>query len=219
MAELPYKLLVFDWDGTLMDSTAHIVLSVQKAIEELHLPPVEERVIRSFIGMSRDDALKAAMPDLGPAMQKALVKSYEEHFFTLEEMPIQPFKGAIEVLQQLHQEGYQLAVATGKSRRGLSLDLDHYNLQGLFMATRCGGEGFSKPHPQVLLEILQLAAVETHEALMIGDSEYDLIMARQSGVESLAVSYGVQSKDILLECKPLDCIDSITDLPAWLASR
>lgn len=202
-----------------MDSAAHIVESVQKAVADTGLPPVDAKKIRSLIGLSRADAMKTAIPNLDPDTQKALLKAYEENYFRSAEQPMRPFDGALKVLQDLDKQGYLLAVATGKARRGLEQDLMQYNLDKLFVATHCGDEGFSKPHPHVLLDVMQRAGVEKEETLMIGDSEYDLIMARQTGVDSLAVSYGVQSKDMLLECKPLDCIDDIKDLPAWLASR
>lgn len=219
MNKLPYKLLIFDWDGTLMDSAAHIVSSVQKALADLELPEVPEQKIRSVIGMTRESALKAALPDLPVEKQRALLQAYEKHFFTGDELPIRPFNGAPEVLKDLEQQGYLLAVATSKARRGFELDLEQHHLQQLFVASHCGDEGFSKPHPHVLLDVLQRTGIEPREALMIGDSEYDLVMARQAGVDALAVSYGVQSKDMLLECKPLDCIDNIKELPAWLANR
>ncbi len=133
--------------------------------------------------------------------------------------PVCPFKGALDVLKILQKQGYLLAVATGKSRQGLDQDVSHYQLEKTFAVTRCGDEGFRKPHPRIIQDILYLTGVGPDKALMIGDTEYDLIMARQAGIDGLAVSYGLQDKALLLECKPLDCIDDIQDLPRWLTER
>lgn len=219
MAEKPYELIIFDWDGTLMDSAGHIVKSVQEALADLNLPKVPAEKIRRLIGRPREDALKAELPDLTPEKAQALTKRYEEIFFSQEELPIAPFEGALDTLKTLNKEGYILAVATSKSRYGLDIDLEHFKMKDLFAVTRCGDEGFSKPHPGMLMDVLQITAMETSQALMIGDSEYDLIMARQAGIDSLAVSYGVQNKDLLLECKPVDCLDDIGELPGWLNNR
>jgi phosphoglycolate phosphatase len=130
-----------------------------------------------------------------------------------------PFEGAVAVLESLHQEGYILSVATGKSRRGLDHDLSAFGLTSLFTITRCGDECFSKPHPQMILDILRLTDVPPDKALMIGDTQRDLLMAQAANIDSLGVSYGLETRENLLQLNPRACIDDIIELPSWLKNQ
>jgi phosphoglycolate phosphatase len=213
------KLLVFDWDGTLMDSGDRIVSCVSAAVAELGLPPRAPQAVRDVIGLGLREAWEALYPGLGETLLGDLTERYRRHFLVQDTTPMPLFPGVTEVLTDLRAEGYLLAVATGKSRRGLDRALEETALGGLFAATRCADETRSKPHPQMLLEVMSELGAEAEQTLMIGDSEYDLRMAVDAGVGALAVAYGVKDCRHLLEFQPLGCLEAIGDLPAWLRQR
>jgi phosphoglycolate phosphatase len=213
----PYELIVFDWDGTLMDSEAHIVASMEKAVADLGLPALEREVISNVIGLGLGEAIASILPVQGPEVHRQIVDRYRYHF--LAEDPCEPFAGAEEVLRSLSRRGYWLAVATGKGRGGLDRVLQSTGFGTYFHLTRCADETRSKPHPQMLEEIMDGLGVTAAATLMVGDTEYDLQMARNAGVASLAVDYGVHARERLLQCNPLACLDDIQRLPEWLAQR
>jgi phosphoglycolate phosphatase len=209
-----FELLVFDWDGTLMDSEAHIVACMQRAARDLGLEELAREAVRDIIGLGLREALMALLPGRDEATYRALTERYRVHFFT--DDACQPFAGAETVLQELQDQGYLLAIATGKGRHGLDRVLHSTGFQRFFTATRCADEARSKPDPQMLHDILELLAVDPHRALMIGDTEYDLRMARAAGTHLLGVDYGVHDRQRLLQCEPLGCLGSIAELPGWL---
>jgi|JFJP01.1.fsa_nt_gi phosphoglycolate phosphatase len=216
----PFELIVFDWDGTLMDSEARIVDSFQSSIAELHLPRRTDQQIRFIIGLGLEEAIRQLYPDeFNHQFSLNLIERYRQHFFSPTAIATPLFPNTTEVLQELVDSGYQLAVATGKSRRGLNEALQETGLQDLFVATRCAEETFSKPHPLMLQEILAELAVPAQAALMIGDTDYDLQMAINAGVAAAAVSYGVHERTHLLACNPLICLDNLKELPPWLANQ
>ncbi|MEZ5672487.1 MAG: HAD-IA family hydrolase [Thiotrichaceae bacterium] len=214
----PFKLLVFDWDGTVMDSVARIVSSFQSAISDLDLPPRTDQEIRIIIGLGLEQAIQRLYPEINNSQMLLLIQHYREHFFSPTALATPLFPDADTVLRDLVDAGYQLAVATGKSRHGLNEALQQTGLKDLFMATRCAEETFSKPHPLMLQEILDELAIPASQALMIGDTDFDLQMATNAGVASVAVSYGVHEKSQLLACNPLTCLDSLQELPLWLSN-
>jgi len=211
-----YSLLVFDWDGTLMDSEARIVACLTRAIDELGLEPRSPRALSNIIGLGLKEAMLSLYPEADEILLEAFVRHYRQHFLSDRQLPSELFSGALDALQQLHGQGYLLAVATGKSRRGLDLSLDETGCRDLFHATRCADETFSKPHPQMLLEIMAVLDVKPEETLMIGDTEYDMLMASQAGTAALAVDYGVHDRQRLLEQQPLSCLSDIRELLDWL---
>jgi len=211
-----YSLIVFDWDGTLMDSEAKIVSAMQSAIAESQLPERTRNEIKDIIGLGLQEALQQLFPDVGDVQQLRLVERYRYHFVTTDKTPMPLFDGVEALLESLNEQGYWLAVATGKSRRGLDRVLDEYNFHIYFHATRCADESFSKAHPRMLEEIMGYLGVEPAETLMVGDSEYDMLMARNASAHALAVSCGVHEKERLLSCGALGCIDDIRDVPGWL---
>jgi phosphoglycolate phosphatase len=216
----PFELLVFDWDGTLMDSEVRIVNSFQASIAELHLPPRTDQQIRFIIGLGLEEAIRQLYPnEFNHQFASDLVECYRQYFFSPTAVATPLFPDAAEVLHELVATGYQLAVATGKSRRGLNEALQQTGLQNLFVTTRCAEETFSKPHPLMLQEILAELAVPAHAALMVGDTDYDLRMATNAGMGAVAVSYGVHEKEHLLACSPLICLDNLNELPPWLANQ
>jgi phosphoglycolate phosphatase len=212
----PLRLLVFDWDGTLMDSAARIVSSMQAAMRELGVRAPAESRIREIIGLGLHEALDALFPSAPGELRGRLAECYRHYFLVADQTPARLFPGARETLTALRGRGYLLAVATGKGRQGLDRALEETGLVALLDATRCADEALSKPHPQMLLDILDRLGVRPHEALVIGDTEYDLLMARNAGVAAVAVCYGVHEPGRLRLLEPLTCLDKIADLPGWL---
>ncbi|MGD8587227.1 MAG: HAD-IA family hydrolase [Chromatiales bacterium] len=213
---MKFKLLVFDWDGTLMDSEARIVDCVQAALADLDLPARPYEEISNIIGLGLREAVTTLYPGADDALLQNIVNRYRRHYFDENRTPSPLFTGAREVIETLASRDYLLAVATGKGRKGLNIVLEATNLKEYFHATRCADEAFSKPHPEMLEQILDELGVFPHEALMIGDTEYDLQMAAHAGLSSLAVSYGVHGVERLLRHKPLACLAAVTEIPPWL---
>jgi phosphoglycolate phosphatase len=210
-----FDLLVFDWDGTLMDSAAVITASLRAACADMELPvPTEERA-RYVIGLGLNDALKYLLPDLPPVGYPALLERYRHHF-QRQDPDTTLFTGASEALRMLHNAGFLLAVATGKSRRGLDRALEATGLHKTFHATRCADEGFSKPHPGMLLWLLDELDVRRERALMIGDTSHDMEMAEAAKVARVGVAYGAHPRENLLRHAPLACLDTFGELSAWL---
>ena len=212
------KLIVFDWDGTLMDSAAHIVACLQNAITELSLAPKTDNEIKNIIGLGLREALLALYPQANDKELTDLVDRYRKHFFDQQADPCELFYGARELIQDLDAKDYFLAIATGKGRNGLDKVLKETGLGEFFPVTRCADESHSKPHPQMMLDIIDYYGVDANEAIMVGDTEYDLQMASNASANSVAVTYGVHEKQRLLDCKPLTCLDSVSDLHQWLLS-
>jgi len=215
----PFRLLVFDWDGTLMDSIGTIVACTQATIRELELGELPERTIRGTIGLGLKETIDILSPGCGEEMYGRILDCYRKHWqSTYRDMPLL-FGGVGEMLGALADEGYLLAVATGKSRRGLDYALEQTGLVGLFHATRTADEAFSKPHPQMLLEILDELGVAPKDAVMIGDTTYDLEMARSARTHAVGVTSGGHSREELERLGPLACLDQIVELAPWLAKR
>lgn len=215
MAKKQFDLIVFDWDGTLMDSTATIVQCIQAAAKDLGLPVPHEAAASYVIGLSLADAMQAVMPDVDPKYYPRMVERYRYHYLAKDhELPL--FPGVREMLAELSQEGYFLAVATGKSRVGLSRALHTANLLSVFDATRCADETFSKPHPAMLQELTRELGQEMRRTLMIGDTTHDLQMASNAGAAAVAVEYGAHDPTLLLELNPLFSAGSVPELRHWL---
>jgi phosphoglycolate phosphatase len=215
-SSLPYKLLVFDWDGTLMDSEARIVSCLSMTLSDLALPALGRDALLNVIGLGLPEAVGTLLPEADANLVRRFIDRYRYHFLSDHHAPAVLFPGARETLATLDERGYLLAVATGKGRRGLDQSLDDTACRALFAVTRCADETASKPNPRMLLEIMDVAGVGPGETLMIGDTEYDLQMARNAGARALAVSYGVHTRERLLSCEPLGCLDAVTDIVPWL---
>ena len=210
------KLIVFDWDGTLMDSAAHIVNCLQIAISELNLPAKTDNELKNIIGLGLREALIALYPQGNEDDFNALTAHYRKHFFDQNHESCELFEGARELIEELHAKDYFLAVATGKGRNGLDKVLKETGMDELFPITRCADESHSKPHPQMLLDIIDWYGVDANETIMVGDTEYDLLMANNADAHSVGVTYGVHEEQRLLNCNPLTCVDNINDLHRWL---
>ncbi len=213
-----FRLLVFDWDGTLADSTAIIAASIQQACCDLGLPVPADAAARFVIGLGLADALRQVAPTLAPADYPRLSERYREHYLARDpQIPL--FAGAREMLDELDALGFLLAVATGKSRVGLTRALSQQRLETRFVASRCADEGFPKPHPDMLLALMESCGVGPVETLMIGDTSHDLELARNAGASAVAVTYGAHGADGLAALSPLAVVSSIPELHAWLRAN
>ncbi len=211
-----YRLLVFDWDGTVMDSAARIVACIEATIADLGLEPRSHERIRHIIGLSLTEAIDDLYPGQDATFHRRLVEGYRHHFLVADPTPSAPFAGAGETLAQLHGAGYLLGVATGKSRRGLDEVLATTGFGGYFHATRCADEAPSKPHPGMLEQLLEQLGAAPRETLVIGDTLFDLEMARNAGADAVAVTYGAHPRERLEAAGPLGYLDDIRDLLPWL---
>ena len=214
---MKYPLIVFDWDGTIIDSAATIAESIREASREmgLSIPSVERA--RHVIGLGLHDALTAAVPDLPAARYPEFVAGYRKHFLARKDS-MQLFEGMKVLLENL-QGKHALAIATGKSRRGLDHDLEFHRLKPLFAASRCADETNPKPDPAMLLELMEELNASKDATLMIGDTSHDLEMARAAGVDALAVTYGAHPEGGLRACEPLSCVSDVRALGQWLKSN
>lgn len=205
-------LLVFDWDGTIMDSAGRIVDSLRTAISEMELPERSDAQLRDVIGLGLTEALLRLFPGLDEAQQQRLVQRYRDQYLQSSSTPESPFPQAGAVLEAAADAGFMLAVATGKGRRGLEKGLAASGFASHFQVTRCVDEAPSKPHPQMLLDILTDLDTPPERALMIGDSEYDLLMAQNAGVRAIAACYGAHDRERLLAYRPLACLEQLGEL-------
>jgi phosphoglycolate phosphatase len=213
-----YELIVFDWDGTLMDSAAAIVAAIQSAAADMGFtPPTEERA-RHVIGLGLHDALRYAVPELEDKRHEEMADRYRHHYLSRDH-ELSLFDGISDLLHGLAGTGYLLGVATGKSRKGLDRALSVSGLQTLFHASRCADECCSKPHPQMLEELMGEFAVAPEATLMIGDTTHDIEMAHNACVPALAVTYGAHSRRELEMQSPLGCAESVSELAAWLRAN
>lgn len=211
-----YQLIVFDWDGTLIDSIEQIVTSLQAASESVVGEPVSKTAAKNVIGLGLNEAIERLHAGFESVQIEKIAAAYKQHYLYDNPVPAPLFEGVEAMLDELRSRDYQLAIATGKSRIGLDRSLKEHRLAHYFMTTRCVGESRSKPHPDMLLDILQTLEVDADQALMIGDSEHDLLMANNAQVDAIGVTHGVQGAEILSQYKPLVCLDRIADLSEFL---
>jgi phosphoglycolate phosphatase len=215
MAREQFDLIVFDWDGTLMDSTAHIAHSIQAACRDLGLPTPSDEAARYVIGLGLRDALQIAAPDLDPADYPRLAERCRVHYFTKDQRT-ELFPGVRAMLEELRDTGYLLAVATGKGRVGLNRALDQAKLTSLFDGTRCADETFSKPHPAMLQELTRELGQDLARTVMIGDTTHDLQMAANAGAAGIGVGYGAHAAAALAALEPRFVAADIEALAGWL---
>jgi phosphoglycolate phosphatase len=213
-----FDLIVWDWDGTLADSTGMITNAIVTAAEQVGLPALDPHAARNIIGLGLRESIHALYGDIPAEKAQALAQQYTANYYA-GEAAIPLFEGAKELIIELNRRGFKLAVATGKGRRGLDLALQHCGLGNYFHATRTVDECFSKPHPQMIDEIMDFCVVRPERTLMIGDSSYDLQMAENAGVQGVAVTFGAQSRDKLLGYNSIQMFDEFKDLSAWLLAN
>ena len=213
-----FRFLVFDWDGTLADSTSIIATSLQRACADVGEPVPCEVDARFVIGLGLADALRRVAPGLAPERWSLLTERYRHHYLS-RDGDIALFEGVRELLDELATAGFLLGVATGKSRTGLSRVLAQQDLAHRFDATRCADEGFPKPHPDMLLHLMERVGVTPAETLMVGDTTHDLELARNAGASALAVGYGAHEAEGLARLDPLATVHSIGELRLWLRAN
>jgi phosphoglycolate phosphatase len=210
-----YELVVFDWDGTLMDSTHMIASSLRSACADVGVAVPSEADARFVIGLGLEDTFKHVAPTLDGEGRRRLSERYRFHFLAREgEVPL--YAGVREMLSDLHGRGRRLAVATGKARRGLERALDQTGLRPWFEATRCADEGFAKPHPDMLLMLLDITGVDPARAVMVGDTTHDLELAANAGIDAVSVSYGAHPEELLATRPAAARCTTVTELHAWL---
>lgn len=213
-----FRLLAFDWDGTLADSTAWIAGALQETCRELGLAVPDDIAAKHVIGLGYQDSIRYIAPTLEHEHHEHFRERFGAHYLT-GDASIPLFDGVHEMLAELDARGFQLGIATGKSRRGLTRVLAQHGIAHRFGVSRCADEGFPKPHPDMLLALMDQAGVAPEATLMIGDTTHDLQLARNAGVASLAVAYGAHPAEGLAEMQPLATVHSIAELRAWLATN
>jgi phosphoglycolate phosphatase len=215
-----FPLLVFDWDGTLVDSIERIVTSLQHASKQAAGINVSATQAKDVIGLGLMEAIAKLHPELDTQRQSAVLKkiadAYRQHYLYDNPVPAPLFAGVNELLDKLRDDNYTLAISTGKSRAGLEQSIAEHKMADYFATTRCAGENKSKPHPEMLHEILLELNFCTTQALMIGDSEHDLKMANNANMQSIGVTHGVHNAETLGKYRPLTCLNNITELPDYL---
>ena len=213
-----FDLVVFDWDGTLFDSTALIVHSIQAACADLGLPVPDDERASWVIGLSLRAAMQHAAPTLTEAQLPAMVDRYRFHYLARQH-DLTLFPGVLEMLHALKRRHHWLAVATGKSRVGLDEALHSVALKGLFDGTRTADETRSKPDPQMLNELMRQFGVDPDRTLMIGDTTHDLQLAANAGTPSIAVAYGAHSGTAFATHSPLLVAQTVAELAQWLQTH
>jgi len=214
----PFRALVFDWDGTLVDSTGLIAESILQAAADVGVPVPDRGLAAHVIGLGMMDALARVVPDLPRDRIADFVSRFQTHY-RRGEGEIRFFPGARQLLQALRERGVLLAVATGKTHAGLARSLEIAGLQGQFAATRCADQTHPKPHPAMLLELQQALGLQPAHMLMIGDTSHDLQMAASAGVAAVAVAYGAHPRAELERLAPLAVFDAVPQLQEWVLAR
>lgn len=211
-----YQLIIFDWDGTLMDSAQKIANCIKAAARDVELAEPTDQAAKNIIGLGLYEAMHRLFPDSEKSTLDRLIESYKTHFVIQDSTEQGLFNGVEAGLKALDRAGAVLAVATGKSRVGLDRVLSEVALAPYFITTRCADETRSKPHPQMLHDILDFTAIEPHKAIMIGDTTFDMDMAANAGMAGLGAGYGVHSESMLRDSKAVEVAESFGDIIEWL---
>ena len=207
-----FDLIIFDWDGTLINSIDWITSCIQHAAAQYDCPIPESKAAKNVIGLSITKAMQSLFPELDEQTQEQLVACYGQKYFSKQLSRDDLFPGVYEMLTQLNETGYQLAVATGKTRAGLQEALEATGTEALFCVTRCSDETASKPDPRMLHEIIKHTHSTKERSLMVGDSIHDLQMAINASISAIAVSCGAHSAELLQQYNPLLCLQQPTEL-------
>jgi phosphoglycolate phosphatase len=210
-----FDAIVFDWDGTLIDSTGTIAAAIRCAAADLNLPDPGPERASSVIGLGLMQALSIAVPELPAERAVEFAARYRVHFLA-GETKLQLFPNARELLAQLRASKRKLAIATGKTRAGLARALDSLELATQFDASRCADETEPKPHPKMLLELAEQLQIEPARMLMVGDTTHDLQMAAAAGAPAVAVTHGAHPAHLLQQAGALAVLDSLHELQRWL---
>ena len=214
---LRYQMIVWDWDGTIMNSTPTIVECMQKACADLDREIPNDALASHVIGLGLNESIKMILPNLHPGEYPLLTERFR-HYDLSQDHELILFQGILPLLEELKAKGHLLAVATGKPRHGLDRTLINHGLVNFFHDTKTADQTRAKPHPQMLLELMDKWGTSRQDMLMIGDTTHDLKMAKNAGVEAIAVTYGAHPKAELLAHEPLACVDHVTELRDLLLS-
>lgn len=216
MSNSDYELIIFDWDGTLSDSVSRIAASMQSTAAEHKLPIPTHEQAANIIGLGLSEAIKTLFPPADKEFIDILSKTYSNHYRQITQGPSHFFPYVLEVLQSLKDSNNLIAVATGKSQAGLQRELKASGLERLFDSTRCADQTASKPDPLMLEQLLDQFKLNASQAIMVGDTEYDMEMAVRANMPRLAVSYGAHSADRLLKYQPIACINCFSEITKYL---
>jgi phosphoglycolate phosphatase len=207
-----YKLVIFDWDGTLMDSISRIVSSMQAAAEHCQLTIPSAKSVKDIIGLSLPKALELLFPGASSSQITALVGQYQFQYVEGDITPAPLFEHALPLLKVLNENNRLVAVATGKGRQGLQRVLSATQTEQFFHASRCADEALSKPDPQMLLSLLTELNIAPEQAVMIGDASHDMKMAQAAGIDRIGITLGVHNRDVLSQYQPIAIVDSLAEL-------
>jgi len=213
-----FELVVFDWDGTLVDSTALIAEAILRAADDLRVPVPDRSQAAHVIGLGLDAALARVVPDLPAERIREFAARYRAHFLAGED-DIRLFDGARTLLEELRACPVRLAIANGKTSAGLTRALRNTGLGGFFSAVRCADQTHPKPHPAMLQELSAQLRVDPAAMLMIGDTSHDLQMAGSAGVPAVGVAYGAHPRTELERMRPLAVFDRLAELRGWVLAR
>jgi len=211
-----YQLIIFDWDGTLMDSAQKIANCIRASARDVGIAEPDSERAKSIIGLGLQEAMRVLFPDISDRQIDQLIEAYRYHFVTGDNTEQTLFDGVPEGLQKLNDAGVLLAVATGKSRVGLDRVFESVELRTQFVTSRCADETRSKPHPQMLHEILEYTAVDPRKSIMVGDTTFDMDMAANAGMAGLGAGYGVHSEEMLMASKAIKVHATFNNVIAWL---
>jgi phosphoglycolate phosphatase len=212
-------LLIFDWDGTLSDSANKIIQCLQQAADDTGYPIRDDESIRNIIGLGLPEAMKSLYPELSAKDHELIKEDYIKHFLAADQTPSPFFDGVLEGLNKLRDKRFTLAVATGKSRRGMKRVLKNLDMENFFHGSRCADETASKPDPLMLNELLSEFKFESEKAIMIGDTEYDMAMAQKIDMPRVAVSYGAHHIDRLDNYQPILKVNQFTEFVDWIVDK
>ncbi|MCB1865992.1 MAG: HAD-IA family hydrolase [Chromatiales bacterium] len=216
---MEFDLLIFDWDGTLMDSERKIVACFRAACDQVGVPRLPDAHYRSIIGLGLTEAIAALFPEADSETLARIGEGYRHAWLNADQTPQTLFPGARETLDWGAEQGFVLAVATGKSRRGLDRALGESGLHARFAATRCADETRSKPAPDMVLELCTELAIAPERALVIGDTDFDLAMANAAGAAAIGVLSGAHERERLAAQKPIILLNHVAELPGWFADN
>ena len=216
MSSHTFKLVIFDWDGTVVDSADRIVSAWLAAVRDCGMFVPQPEAVRELIGLGMEDTFQRLLPGTTLEQRARVMAGYREHWALGGSHASRLFPGAEQALRALAETDMLLAVATGKSRHGLDREMRAHGLHPLFDASRCADEAPAKPHPGMLLELLEELGVAPAAALMVGDTEYDMVMARAAGVAAVGVRSGVHDESRLRPFSPRAVLDHVGQLPTWL---
>lgn len=214
-----YQCVIFDWDGTLMDSKARIVHAIQVAAERAGFEVLPARTCQQIIGLSLHNAVRTLYPEADAQAIEQMSQGYTQCFLNESEVPMKPFSGLDTLMQSVRSQGAKTVIATGKSRRGLDQVLDETQLAHYFDWTRTPMESASKPDPLMLTQVLEKYDLAPEQALMVGDTTFDMQMAHALGMDRVAMAHGVHALEDLLTYDPVAHCHDLSQLQAWLSDK